>query len=113
MQNYYYDIIPDEIRELIMEKVKIMYKRDLLVHTVAGYKIMMALISKLNDWSRKKLTQYLKDNELELTRNGVGTNLVKRQIVWKDITGIDTTAYDPMYYPLRLLSRGHGVCGKI
>ena len=85
MQNYYYDIIPEEIREVIEEMVEeiICEERDLQDQEdfdVELYKVEQ-LIYQLNFLNVKQLTEYCDNLKIKKSRNGVSNAYMKRHLI--------------------------------
>ena len=85
MQNYYYDIIPEEIRELITEMVEeIIFEEQELqdqedLDTDIGN--CEKLIYQLNFLTVKELTEYCDTLKIKKSRNGVSNAFVKRWLI--------------------------------
>ena len=85
MQNYYYDIIPEEIRELITEMVEeiIFEEQELQDQEDLDTDIdkVEQLIYQLNFLTVKELTEYCDTLKIKKSRNGVSNAFVKRWLI--------------------------------
>jgi len=85
MQNYFYDIIPEEIREVITEMVEeIIFEEQELQDQEdldADIDKVTKLIHQLNFLNVKQLTEYCDTLKIKKSRNSVSNAYIKRRLI--------------------------------